>query len=88
MKILEYMAMGKASIAPHMENIRDILTHQQNGLLFRPEDAGSLAKALRTLVDDATLRARLGKEARCTIEAERTWLHNARGVLQLLQCRK
>jgi glycosyltransferase involved in cell wall biosynthesis len=85
MKLLEYMAMGKAIVAPDMENIRDILRHEENGLLFRAEDVGALAKSLEGLIKDATLRAALGSTARRDIEAERTWLHNAQGVMRLIE---
>ena len=37
MKILEYMGMGKAVVAPDMENIRDLLSHGSDGILFREE---------------------------------------------------
>ena len=85
MKILEYMGMGKAIVAPDMENIRDILTHEQDGLLFRTEDASSLAKSLQYLIGNAARRAEFGKMARQKIEAERTWLHNAQAVMCLLK---
>jgi glycosyltransferase involved in cell wall biosynthesis len=85
MKILEYMGMGKAIVAPDMENIRDILTHEQDGLLFRAEDVGSLAKSLQYLIGSAARRAAFGKMARQKIEAERTWSHNAQAVVRLLE---
>ena len=84
MKILEYMAMGKPVIAPDMENIRDIITHQKDGVLFRPEDSDKLAEGLRSLIADVTLRSRLGLVARKKIETERTWEHNARAVIDLI----
>ena len=85
MKILEYMAMGKAIVAPDMENIRDLLTHDRNGILFQPEDATSLTKALARATDDAGLRCRLGTNARKEIERHRTWLDNARRVISLVE---
>jgi glycosyltransferase involved in cell wall biosynthesis len=84
MKILEYMGMGKAIVAPDMENIRDILTHEHDGLLFRPEDGGSLAKSLQHLIADVAVRSQLGQAARQKIVAERTWLHNAKDVIRLI----
>jgi glycosyltransferase involved in cell wall biosynthesis len=84
MKILEYMGMGKAFVAPDMENIRDLLTHDQNGILFKPEDASSLAQALARATD-AGLRCRLGTNARKEIERHRTWLDNARRVISIVQ---
>ena len=85
MKILEYMAMGKAIIAPDMENICDILHHRQDAILFPPEDVEGLAGGLRELIRDPVLRASLGYEARRRIETERTWLHNAQSVIQLVE---
>jgi glycosyltransferase involved in cell wall biosynthesis len=85
MKILEYMAMGKAIVAPDMENIRDLLTHEQNGILFKAEDASSLAEALGRATDDGIVRGRLGTNARKEIERHRTWLDNARQVIGLIE---
>src|SRR5262245_43907489 len=85
MKILEYMAMGKAIVAPAMENICDILHHRQDAILFPPEDIDGLAGGLRELIRDPVLRVSLGHEARRRIETERTWLHNAQGVVQLVK---
>ena len=85
MKILEYMGMGKAIVAPDMENIRDILTHEQDGLLFRAEDAGALAKSLQYFIGNTARRAEFGKMARQKIEAERTWSHNAQAIVHLLE---
>jgi glycosyltransferase involved in cell wall biosynthesis len=84
MKILEYMGMAKAIIAPDMENIRDILTHEHDSILFRPEDAGSLAKGLEYLIADIDVRKQLGQAARRKIVTERTWLHNAQDVIRLI----
>jgi glycosyltransferase involved in cell wall biosynthesis len=85
MKIIEYMAMGKAIIAPDMENIRDILEDNKTGILFCPEDSISLSKCLQDLVKNDSLRLRLGKEARNKIELDRTWSHNALGVIRLIE---
>jgi glycosyltransferase involved in cell wall biosynthesis len=85
MKILEYMAMGKAIVAPDMENIRDILHHRQDAILFPPEDVEGLVGGLRELIRDPVLRASLGHEARRRIETERTWLHNVQRVIQLVE---
>ncbi len=84
MKILEYMAMGKAILAPDMENIRDILQHRRQGFLFPPEDPAALAQGLQALIDNPDLRVQLGREARQKIERERTWMHNAKDVIRLV----
>jgi len=46
-----------------------------DGLLVPPRDAGALADALRRLLTDAALRARMGRAARETVERNRTLAH-------------
>jgi glycosyltransferase involved in cell wall biosynthesis len=85
MKLLEYMAMGKPVVAPDLENLRDVLTHGANGLLFVDGDRASLAEALRTLAGDASLRRRLGEAARRTVFEQRNWRHIAEQVVSIVQ---
>lgn len=84
MKVLEYMAMGKAVLAPDMGNIRDIFVPRVEGMVFEPENVDSLATELEMLMQDASLRHYLGHMARKKIEAERTWMHNAQAVIDLV----
>ena len=83
MKILEYMAMGKAVLAPDTKNIHDLIGPDREGVVFRPDDPDSLRAALRRLIHDPGLRERLGAAARRRVERRHTWLGNARRVLQL-----
>lgn len=87
MKLLEYMAMGLAVVAPSLDNIRDLVTDDTNGLLFTPGDSGSLAAVLRRLSGDESLRQRLGRSARLTVEQERNWRLNAERVIMLVSGR-
>lgn len=83
MKILEYMAMEKAILAPDMENIRDILKDGENALLFKPDDADSLKEKLIRLMQDADLRRTLGKNARRDVVEKYTWMGNARKTAEI-----
>jgi len=83
LKIVEYMAMGKAIVAPAMRNIEDLLTHERSALLFAPEDGGALAAAIGRLVAEPALRRALGTEARRLVEDGFTWHRNAREVVKL-----
>ncbi|HEY2923914.1 MAG TPA: glycosyltransferase family 4 protein [Candidatus Eisenbacteria bacterium] len=85
MKIVEYMGMGKTIVAPDMENIRDLITGEVDGVLFTPESSRALADALLRVLADAELRRRLGDAARATVLARRTWLHNAHAVVELFE---
>jgi glycosyltransferase involved in cell wall biosynthesis len=81
MKLLEYMAMGRAVVAPDLPNIRDVIRPQSEGLLFRQGDVDALAAALGTLAADVALRNRLGTQASTRVLRERTWEQNARAVI-------
>lgn len=84
-KAFEYMAMGKAPIAPRYESLQEAIDEGRTGLLFEPEDAGALAAQLRTMLGDGQLRDRLGRAAREQVHSHHLWKHNARRVLELLQ---
>jgi glycosyltransferase involved in cell wall biosynthesis len=85
MKILEYMAMGKVVVAPDMENIRDIITNGWDGILFEPENVTVLSSCLTQLSTHPETRQQLSQSARETIEKGRTWQHNAKRVIEIVQ---
>lgn len=62
--VLEAMLAGVPVLATDVGGVRECLEPEQTGLLVPPEDAGALAKALRRLLGDAELRARLAAAAR------------------------
>ena len=84
MKLVEYMAMARAVIAPRLENIADLVTDGVDGLLFEPRDSRAIADAVRRLAYDPDLRLRLGQAARQTVERSRTWHSNAERILTLV----
>ena len=84
LKLFEYMYLGRAVVAPDMANIREILTHGRDALLFDPADPGSMNAAILRLAQDEALRARLGRQARATMDEKGlTWANNARRVVDL-----
>lgn len=81
LKVFEYMALGKAIVAPRQPNICEILRHEEDALLFEPVAWGSFALALDRLIKDVTLRKSIGMAARQTLrEREYTWAKNARVI--------
>lgn len=84
MKIYEYMALGRAVIAPRQETITELAVHGENAWLFAPDDVAELAHALRTLITDPALRARLGARAAVTAQ-EHTWDRRAETLEAALQ---
>lgn len=86
LKLFEYLAMGCAVVAPKQPNICEILTDGDNALLFDADDPAGLVSAIRSLVNDAALRARLAQRAQATIaEKNLTWIGNAQRVTELAQ---
>ena len=84
MKLIEYMASGKAIVAPCQENIRELIAHEMNGLLFKPGDWKDFSGQVERLINDGEMIRRLGREARRTvINRGFTWKENARRVLDL-----
>jgi glycosyltransferase involved in cell wall biosynthesis len=84
LKLFEYMALGRAIIAPDQPNIREVLAHGENGLLFGPDDEASFVSALQRLCAEPKLRRALGARALGTVRrAPYTWTHNARRIAAL-----
>jgi glycosyltransferase involved in cell wall biosynthesis len=84
LKIFEYMAAGRAIVAPDQENIREVLRDAVTALLFDPSRPEAMWQAIERLVGDAELRRRLGAAARAEIvRGDYTWAGNARRVVAL-----
>jgi glycosyltransferase involved in cell wall biosynthesis len=62
--LFEYMAAGRPLIAARTGVVPEVLTDGKQALLVPAGDAAALADALARLLDDAELRARLGRAAR------------------------
>ena len=65
--LMEAMAMEIPCVAPWVNGIPEIITHERDGLLAPPGDAEALARGIARLMDDAELRCRLGRNARLKI---------------------
>ncbi len=89
LKLMEYLVLGKAIVAPAVPNLQEVLVHDQNAFLFR-EEPGQIEWALTHLCADAALRERLAQGAKDTIEQQNlTWLGNAQKVVRLAEeCRQ
>lgn len=63
MSVIEGMAAGLAVVATPVGAVSDIIVDGETGLLVTPGDVDGLTDALRKLVEDPDLRARLGAAA-------------------------
>ncbi len=73
LKPLEAMAMGKLVIASDVGALADMVADGRTGLLFAKGDADALADALQHALADPARRARIGRDARAWVAAERGW---------------
>lgn len=84
LKLFEYLALGRAIVAPATRNLQEVLRDGENALLFDPQDAQAFETAVERLCRDRSLRDVLGRGAADTIaRLGLTWESNARRVVEL-----
>jgi glycosyltransferase involved in cell wall biosynthesis len=62
--MMETAACGRAMIASDVPGCREVVLHEQTGLVFPVDDAAALADAMERLAADPRLRARYATAAR------------------------
>jgi colanic acid/amylovoran biosynthesis glycosyltransferase len=65
--LMEAMAMEIPCVAPWINGIPEIITHEVDGLMVPPGNPQALASAIGRLMDDAELRRALGQRSRLKI---------------------
>lgn len=85
----ELMSLGVPLIAADLEDYRGIVTDRQNALLVDATQDETVSQALRTLVEDCSLRRRLQEGGRATMSAYGTfedsveaYLHTYRDAIE------
>lgn len=80
--VLEAMASGCPVIASATGGLKELIRHGENGLLTEPGDAGQLADAVRSLLDDNEFAEILAKQAAIIAEGYdiRNMLENTRNT--------
>ena len=79
MKMFEYMAAGRAIVSADLPVIREVL-NEQNACFCEPDNVGSWASAVETLLNDENQRAALGGQAKHDVQGY-TWLARAKRIL-------
>lgn len=73
LKVLEYMASGKALIVTKVGNVRQTVKDGINGLVISEDSPHALAEAIILLLNDSKLREMLGQQARAVAEENFSW---------------
>jgi phosphatidylinositol alpha 1,6-mannosyltransferase len=69
----EAMAHGRPVVAGDVGGLRDLVVHEETGLLVPPGDVSALREAIRRLLADPALRRRFGEAGRARISEHFTW---------------
>jgi glycosyltransferase involved in cell wall biosynthesis len=83
-KLFEYMAMGKGIVASDLDQIGEVLRHDMTALLVKPADVKSLCEGMIVLIEDKSLRERLGVNARTDVVSRFTWEAHTGRIIQKL----
>ena len=71
--LLEGMSRGLPVVATNIGSNADIISSGFNGFLVPPKCPEAMASVILDLLDNYSLRKKVGKEARRTIEENYTW---------------
>ena len=84
LKLFEYLSMGKPVIASNNADIREIMSHLENGMLADPELLGDFLEKMDQVRGQQQLRERLEENARQTA-AQFTWEVRAEKIICLIR---
>jgi len=84
-KMFEYMALGKAVIAPRKPPIETVIEDGIDGALFEPGDENLLAEAILRCLQIPLLSRQFGSMARKKISERYTWERHVEHILQMIQ---
>ncbi len=73
LSLLEAMSSGRPVVTSRVGGMSEIITHGETGLLVTPGDSEALARAIETILGDADLRKKLGRNARNLVMAKYNW---------------
>ena len=80
LKPFEAMAMGIPVVASDVEAMKEFISPNENGLLFRKGDVDSLAEVLSNIISSPNLIEKIGSISRKWVADNRTWIHTAQEI--------
>ncbi|KHE92948.1 MAG: glycosyltransferase family 4 protein [Candidatus Scalindua rubra] len=82
---LEASASGLPVVAGDSGGVSDAVQHGETGLLVNPDNPADIASAIKCLLADANFARRLGDEGRRWAEAQMSWEHVAKRMVNAMQ---
>jgi len=83
--LLEASACGKPIVTTDVRGCREIVRHEENGLLVAPRNAQALASAVQRLLSDPAERVRMGRSGRAIVESNFSNATVERETLEIYQ---
>jgi glycosyltransferase involved in cell wall biosynthesis len=83
MVVIQAMALGKAIVVTRTPTIEDYVTDGEDALLVPPGDAKAMEQAIGRLLQDPSLRERLGRNAMARFERSYTTREHVRALVGL-----
>jgi glycosyltransferase involved in cell wall biosynthesis len=84
-KHLEYLALGKPTVATDVGEVNFAIEHEKNGLLCEEGDIDMFANSIVKLAKDPELRKKLGKAGRQKAVEELDWEFNVQTIIKSLE---
>ncbi len=85
-KLFEYLALGRAVVAPDLPGVRYVVRHRENGYLYEPGNATDLSRAVLQLYADSDLKKHLESAARDSVLAF-DWHHINKDLFTAVESR-
>lgn len=88
LKLFEYLALGRAIVAPEKANILEVLTDGDDALLFEPDNKQAFVSAIEELCVNSDLRNEVASNAKQLIMTRKyLWDNNANRVIDIVASR-
>ncbi len=84
LKTFIYKASGTSILAPDMQDIREVLTHNENAYLVSPDNFEEEKKGLKKLIKNEDLRFRIAEKAKEEMRLI-TWEKRAEKILKFIE---
>jgi len=83
LKVFEYMACGKPVITTRIGQNQELIANGESGYLCDPGNLDEMIEKILNLISNPELRARMGQEARRSIEENHSWRVKAQNLCTL-----
>jgi phosphatidyl-myo-inositol dimannoside synthase len=82
---LEASALGIPTLGTQSGGVGEAVVDGETGILVEPDNPAATAAALSRLLDDATLRQRLGEQGKSRTQSEFQWAQRGEALQRLIQ---